>query len=77
VDRSWEYIKRSQTHECENTGTEAAQFPEKEYVNEIFFAVRLTNKIIPDPIWFSGGTIIYSFTPEAIRHEREISNAGR
>ncbi len=28
VDRSWEYINRSQTHECGN-GTEAAQFPEK------------------------------------------------
>jgi hypothetical protein len=29
VDRSWEYINRSQTHECGN-GTEAAQFQEKD-----------------------------------------------
>jgi hypothetical protein len=34
VDRSWEYKNRSQTHEC--GGTEAAQFPEKEYINGIF-----------------------------------------
>jgi hypothetical protein len=38
VDRSWEYINRSQTHECGNWA-EAAQFPEKEYINEIFLAV--------------------------------------
>ncbi len=37
VDRSWKYINRSQTHEC--GGTEAAQFPEKEYINGIFVAV--------------------------------------
>ncbi len=30
VDRSREYINRSQTHEC---GTEAAQFPDKKYIN--------------------------------------------
>jgi hypothetical protein len=36
VDRSWEY--RSQTHEC-GIVTEAAQFPEKEYINGIFLAV--------------------------------------
>jgi hypothetical protein len=37
VDRSWEYINRSQTHvEIE---TEAAQFSEKEYLNWIFVAV--------------------------------------
>jgi hypothetical protein len=40
VDRSWEYINRSQTHECGN-GTEAAQFLFWENVNEIFFAVHL------------------------------------
>jgi hypothetical protein len=38
VDRSWEYINRSQTHEC-GIGTEAAQFLEKEYINGIFVAV--------------------------------------
>jgi hypothetical protein len=38
VDRSWEYINRSQTHECENW--DYAQFPEKEYINGIFVAVR-------------------------------------
>jgi hypothetical protein len=31
---SWEYINCSQTHECGNW-----QFPEKEYINEIFLAV--------------------------------------
>jgi hypothetical protein len=38
VDQSWEHINRSQTHEC--GGTEAAQFPEKEYINGIFLAVQ-------------------------------------
>jgi hypothetical protein len=40
VDQSWEYINRSQTHECGN-GAEAAQFPEKEYINGIVVAVQL------------------------------------
>ncbi len=31
VDRSWEYINRSQTHEYMEIGTEVAKFPEKEY----------------------------------------------
>jgi hypothetical protein len=44
MDRSREYINRSQTHECGN-GTEVAQFPEKERINGIFIAVRLTNQI--------------------------------
>ncbi len=40
VDRSWEYLNRSQTHECGNWGwDEAAQFSEKEYVNGIAVAV--------------------------------------
>jgi hypothetical protein len=39
VDRSWEYINRSQTHECGKIGAEAAQFPEKEYINGIAVAV--------------------------------------
>ncbi len=39
VDRSWDYINRSQTHECGNWA-EAALFPEKEYINGIFVAVR-------------------------------------
>jgi hypothetical protein len=38
-DRSWGYIKRSETHEC-GIGIEAAQFPEKENINCIFIAVR-------------------------------------
>jgi hypothetical protein len=38
VDPSWEYKNRSQTHEC-GIGTEATQFPEKEYINGIFVAV--------------------------------------
>ncbi len=34
VVRCWEYINRSQTHECDvEIGTEAAQFPEKVYIN--------------------------------------------
>ncbi len=35
VDRSWEYINRSQTHECGNCqiGTEAEQFPERKYTS--------------------------------------------
>ncbi len=35
MDRSWEYIYRLQTHECGNWGAEAAQFPEKEYINGV------------------------------------------
>ncbi len=33
VNQSWEYINRSQTHEY-GIGTETAQFPEKEYIND-------------------------------------------
>ncbi len=36
VDRSWEYINRSQNVEI---GTEAAQFPQKDYIFEIIVAV--------------------------------------
>jgi hypothetical protein len=39
VDRFWEYINHSQTHECGNW-SEATQFPGKEYINKIFVAVR-------------------------------------
>jgi hypothetical protein len=45
VDRSWEYIKRSQTHEC-GIGAEAAQFPEKEYINGIAVAVYICERFI-------------------------------
>jgi hypothetical protein len=38
VDRSWEYINRSQTLNVIN-GTEAEPLPEKEYINGIFIAV--------------------------------------
>jgi hypothetical protein len=43
VDRSWEYINRSQKHEC-GIGTEATRFPEEEYINGIFLAVWLNRK---------------------------------
>ncbi len=40
VDRSWEYINRSQTHEWNvENGTASAQLPKKEYINRIFVAV--------------------------------------
>ncbi len=39
VDRSWDYINRSQTHECWNWGWGRA-IPRKGYIKEIFFAVR-------------------------------------
>jgi hypothetical protein len=44
VNWSWEYINRSQVHECD-IGTEAAQFPEKEYINGIFVAVYSEGKV--------------------------------
>jgi hypothetical protein len=49
VDRSWVYINLSQTHECGNWDW-AAQFPEKEYINGIFVAVRPS---LPSSIPFS------------------------
>ncbi len=45
VDWSWEYINRPQTHECGNWA-EVAQFPEKEYINEIFVAVRVLHTFL-------------------------------
>ncbi len=39
MDRSWEYINPSQTHECTN-GTKVAHFLEKEYINGIFVVVQ-------------------------------------
>jgi hypothetical protein len=43
VDRFWEYINRSQTHNVK-IEAEAAQFPEKEYINGI--AVAKLTKVI-------------------------------
>ncbi len=39
MDLSWEYINRSQTHDCK-VGTEAAQFLKKEEINGIFVAMQ-------------------------------------
>ncbi len=39
MDRFWEYINGSQTHEC--GGAEAALFPEKEHLNGIAVAVQM------------------------------------
>jgi hypothetical protein len=40
VDRSWEYINRSQTRDMNmEIGTEDAKFPEKDYMSGIFVAV--------------------------------------
>jgi hypothetical protein len=42
MDQSWDYLNRLQTHELNvEIGTEAAQFPEKEYINGIFVVVCL------------------------------------
>jgi hypothetical protein len=38
ADRSWEYIHRSQTHECGNWD-QGREIPEKEFINGIFLAV--------------------------------------
>ncbi len=48
VNQSWEYINRSQTHECGwILGLRAAQFPEKGYINWIFLAVwRISEKVV-------------------------------
>ncbi len=39
MDRSWEYINRSQTHKC-GIGAEATQFAEEKYINGINVAVQ-------------------------------------
>jgi hypothetical protein len=39
VEQSWEYILIAHIHIKVEIGTEAVQFPEKEYINGIFFAV--------------------------------------
>ncbi len=44
MDRSWEYINRSQTHNVE-IGAEAAQFPEKKYINGIAVAMYKTGVV--------------------------------
>ncbi len=46
VDRSWEYINRSQTHECAEIGTEATQFLLWEYIIGIFVEVWQTCQLL-------------------------------
>jgi hypothetical protein len=46
------YIYRSQTHMHVEIGTAAAQFPEKEYINGIFFAVRFCNGVCEGKYYF-------------------------
>ncbi len=46
VDRSWEYMNGSQTHEC-GIGTEATLFLVWEYINGIFVAVQVGRVLNP------------------------------
>ncbi len=52
VDRSWDYINRSKTHECGNRA-EAALFPEKEYISGIFVAVYTLKVAVMESIYAS------------------------
>jgi hypothetical protein len=40
VDRSWDFRNRANRHMNVEIGAEAAQFPEKKFINGIAFAVR-------------------------------------